>query len=146
MLLLAKAASAGKDTAFKQPVSIKYQMPADLQNGMLKKTVVDYNDVAYVLSDKGLYRVNENSVVKDLRYTPLAQLTPLDITVQENTGNCLIYTTINGLAMPMQVCLKQGILRTIMHKLPLHQTVMFLYAAKMQLLYTGELQSYQLHL
>ena len=62
-------------------------MPAALQSGMLKKTVVDYNDVVYVLSDKELYRVNENSVVKDLRYTPLAQLMPLDITVRESTGN-----------------------------------------------------------
>ncbi|HEY6977828.1 MAG TPA: hypothetical protein VH396_16125 [Chitinophagaceae bacterium] len=86
LLLFSQGVLADKDTAFKQPVSIKYKMAEELQNSILKKTVVDYNNVVYVLSDKGLYRVDENKVVKDLRFTPLANQTPIDITVQAGTG------------------------------------------------------------
>lgn len=76
-----------KDTAFKQAVSIKYRMPELLKNAALKKVVTDYNDNMYVLTGKGVYRVFENSLIKDLRYTPLAEKIPVDITVQEGTGH-----------------------------------------------------------
>ena len=38
------------DTAFRQPVSVKYQFSEDLRGSVLKKVVVDYNDNVYVLT------------------------------------------------------------------------------------------------
>ncbi|MDP4284171.1 MAG: hypothetical protein Q8891_07085 [Bacteroidota bacterium] len=75
------------DTAFRQPVSVKYHFSEELKGSVLKKVVVDYNDNVFVLSDKGLYRVYENEVVKDLRYRSLSDKVPVDITTQENTGD-----------------------------------------------------------
>jgi len=75
------------DTAFKQAISIKYILPAVLKNASLKKVVIDYNDNVYVLTSEGVYRVFEKALIKDLRYTPLAQKIPVDITIQEGTGH-----------------------------------------------------------
>lgn len=75
-----------QDTTFKQAISIKYNTPETLKGVALKKVVTDYNDNVYVLSDKGVFRVNEKSLVKDLRFIPLAQKTPVDIAIQETTG------------------------------------------------------------
>jgi hypothetical protein len=80
------AVASDADTAFRQPISVKYHFSADLRGSVLKKVVVDYNDVVYVLTDKGLCRVNENEVVKDLLYRPLADKVPVDITTQETSG------------------------------------------------------------
>ncbi len=74
------------DQPFKQPVSIKYTLPEALKGAVLKKVVADYNDIIYVLTDKGLYRVNDKDLIKDIRYTPLAQKIPVDIALQEETG------------------------------------------------------------
>src|SRR6476620_1097304 len=74
------------DTAFRQPVSVKYRLPAGLKGSVLKKVVVDYNDVVHVLTDKGLCRLSENEIVKDLLYRPLADKIPVDIVTQETTG------------------------------------------------------------
>lgn len=78
---------AQTDTSFKQPVSIKYILPGFLKGAILKKVVADYNDNVYVLTSKGVYRADEKSLVKDLRYTPLAQKIPLDIAIQEGNGH-----------------------------------------------------------
>ncbi|MCK5469764.1 MAG: hypothetical protein KAI99_14690, partial [Cyclobacteriaceae bacterium] len=46
-----------------------------------------YNDIVYVLTDKGLYRdYYESEISKDLFYRLLAKKMPVDITVQEGTG------------------------------------------------------------
>ncbi len=75
------------DAPFKQATSNKYNLSDDLKGAKLKKLVVDYNDIVYVLTDKGLYRdYNENELSKDLFYRLLAKKTPVDITVQETTG------------------------------------------------------------
>jgi hypothetical protein len=74
------------DTAFRQPVSVKYQFSEDLRGSVLKKVVVDYNDIVYVLTSKALCRVTANEVVKDLLYRPLADKIPVDITTQETSG------------------------------------------------------------
>ncbi len=74
------------DKPYDFPVSVKYQTqnaPADLQ---LRKVVVDYNDIVYVLTNHGLWRVFEDVLAKDLLYRSLADLKPVDITVQEGTG------------------------------------------------------------
>lgn len=81
------SAAADPDIPFKQAVSVKYKISAILKGAELKKLVIDYNDVVYVLSDKGLYRVNGQELVKDLRYTPLSGKNPLDIAVQDGAGH-----------------------------------------------------------
>lgn len=75
------------DKPFRQAISIKYNTPESLRGAGLKKVVTDYNDNVYVLTNKGIYRINEKELVKDLRYTPLAQKIPLDITIQEGSGH-----------------------------------------------------------
>ncbi len=80
------SASPQPDTTFKQAISVKYNIPETLKGSELKKIVVDYNDIIYVLTDKGLFRVDDKDLVKDLRYTPLAQKIPVDVAVQEGSG------------------------------------------------------------
>ncbi|MGH2644028.1 MAG: hypothetical protein ACRDE2_08770, partial [Chitinophagaceae bacterium] len=82
------------DTSFIQPVSVKYSLSSELQGSQLKKVVVDYNDRIYVLTDKGLGRVQGNQVIKDLLYRPLADKIPVDITTQESTGD--LYLLFNN--------------------------------------------------
>jgi hypothetical protein len=86
-LTCSSSAHADPDKPFKQAVSVKYLLPESLKDAILKKVVVDYNDVVYVLSNKGLFRVQDKSLVKDLRFTPLSQKIPVDITVQEGAGH-----------------------------------------------------------
>ncbi|MEM1135179.1 MAG: hypothetical protein AAGI07_05020 [Bacteroidota bacterium] len=75
------------DVPFKQATSVKYQLAEDLEAAELKKVVVDYNDIVYVLTDKGLYRdYFGKRVSKDMTYHSLADKTPVDITVQEEKG------------------------------------------------------------
>jgi ligand-binding sensor domain-containing protein len=75
------------DVPFKQPTSVKYQLSDDLKDAKLKKVVVDYNQIVYLLTDKGLYRdFNENEISKDMFYRLLATKNPVDITIQEETG------------------------------------------------------------
>ena len=72
---------------FKQATSVKYELSEDLIGAELNKVVVDYNDIVYVLTDKGLYRdYYENEISKDLFYRLLATKFPVDITLQEETG------------------------------------------------------------
>ncbi len=75
------------DSVFKQAVSVKFKAPQLLNNATFKKVVTDYNDNVYVLTSKGVYRIFENTLTKDLRYTPLAQKIPVDIAVQEGSGH-----------------------------------------------------------
>ncbi|MET6998006.1 hypothetical protein [Chitinophaga defluvii] len=75
------------DTPFKQAISVKYPLPDELKGSTLKKVVTDYNDIAYVLSNKGLYRVSDNKLIRDVRFRPLAQKIPVDITAQEGAGH-----------------------------------------------------------
>lgn len=75
------------DVPFRQASSVKYTLSEELKTAVLKKVVVDYNDIVYVLTDKGLFRdYNENELSKDLFYRLLATKIPVDITVQEETG------------------------------------------------------------
>ncbi len=84
---IANTALAGDpDTTFLQPISVKYNLSEDFKGSTLKKVVIDYNNIVYVLTDKGLGRVSKNDVVKDLLYRPLDGKAPVDITTQEKTG------------------------------------------------------------
>ena len=94
-------ANAEPDKPFKQPVSTKYRTPESLKGAFLKKVVTDYNDNVYVLTSKGVYKVNEKDLVKDLRYTPLAQKIPTDIAVQEGSGFICMKTNGSPMVMPV---------------------------------------------
>lgn len=75
------------DAPFKQAISVKYKLSDESKDAEMKKVVVDYHDVVYVLTDKGLYRdYNENELSKDMFYRLLSDKIPSDITVQEQTG------------------------------------------------------------
>ena len=75
------------DKPFSQAISIKYNTPVALNGARFKKVVIDYNDNVYVLTNKGMYRADETELVKDLRFAPLAQKIPVDITIQEGSGH-----------------------------------------------------------
>jgi hypothetical protein len=83
-LLLSCVTYAATDTSFTQAVSVKYHIPAGLQ---LLKVITDYNNNVQVLTTQGFYRLNGNDLVKDLRFRPLAQKIPVDVTTQENSGH-----------------------------------------------------------
>jgi hypothetical protein len=85
LLALRSFALPEPDRPFRQAVSVKYAN--DVNDAILKKIAVDYNNIVYVLSDKGLLRVCEDRLVKDTRFTPLADLVPVDIAVQETRGH-----------------------------------------------------------
>ena len=75
------------DVPFKQATSVKYVLSDELKDAQFKKIVVDYNDIIYVLTDKGLFRdYNDGELSKDLFYRLLAKRIPVDISVQEGTG------------------------------------------------------------
>lgn len=81
-----RSVAGPSDTAFKQPVSVKYQIAEEMKDSKLKKVVIDDNNRVYVLTDKGLCRLSGGQLVKDLLYRPLADKIPVDITTQEGTG------------------------------------------------------------
>ncbi len=86
MLCIGYSGAQVLDVPFKQAVSVKYDIPQELQDAQMIKTVVDYNNIVYVLTDKGLYRdYGENEISRDLFYRPLSDKNPVDITIQEKT-------------------------------------------------------------
>lgn len=74
------------DSVFYQPVSVQYVFHESLAGASTKKVVVDYNGVVYVLTDKGVGRVFEKKIIKDMLYRPLQDRIPNDIAVQSGTG------------------------------------------------------------
>lgn len=86
LLLPCLAFAQAEDVKFLQPVSVKYNLPDELKGARLIKTMVDYDEIVYLLSDKGLYRAYGNEMVMDIRFRPLADKVPVDIQLQESTG------------------------------------------------------------
>ena len=78
---------AQPDSTFRQAVSVKYSLSDALAGAKLRKVVVDDDHRVYVLSDRGLLRVIDHQLVKDLSYRPLADRIPLDICRQEESGD-----------------------------------------------------------
>lgn len=74
------------DIPFRQATSIKYSLTEELAETKLLKVCIDYNDIVYVLTDKGLYRGFGNTLSKEKLYRPLTERIPVDIAIQENTG------------------------------------------------------------
>ncbi|MEQ9442393.1 MAG: hypothetical protein RIG62_25360 [Cyclobacteriaceae bacterium] len=75
------------DTTYRQPVSVKYTLADELASAQLMKVAVNYDDIVYVLTDQGLYRVIDDQVVRDIGYRPLADKVPVDIAIQEESGH-----------------------------------------------------------
>lgn len=76
-----------RDVPFRQASSVKYKLSDKMAGAQLKKVVVDYRDNVYVLTDQGVCRdFPGNVVAKDYAYASLADLVPVDICIQEETG------------------------------------------------------------
>ena len=76
-----------KDEPFKQATSVKFELAPELKNAKLQKVEIDYNNIVYLLTDKGLYRDYDGTKIsKDLLYRKLSELSPVDITTQEGSG------------------------------------------------------------
>ncbi len=89
LFLLAFFSSFGQfvDVPFKQATSEKFTFTEDLQNAQLIKLAIDYNNIVYLLTNKGLFRVYDgNKVSKDVSYKALTERIPVDICTQEETG------------------------------------------------------------
>ncbi len=75
------------DVPFRQATSVKYEMAEELADAQLKKVLVDYNDIVYVLTEQGLYRDYFGAQIsKDRSYRSLSDKIPVDITLQEGSG------------------------------------------------------------
>ena len=61
---------------------VEIQYSRAIERCSFQKLVIDYNDVVYVLSEKGLYRVQGQELAKDLRLHPVKE-NPLDIAIQD---------------------------------------------------------------
>ncbi|NLR57817.1 hypothetical protein HGH93_06885 [Chitinophaga polysaccharea] len=83
-LLLSCSAWATPDDPFTQAVSVKYTVPQGLH---MVKVVTDYNDNVQVLTKEGFYRLSGQELVRDLRFRPLAQKIPVDVTTREGSGH-----------------------------------------------------------
>ncbi len=76
-----------QDSAYKTPVSIKFDNPLEIGEEGFQKVVVDYNGIAYLLNRQiGLYRLYEGSIVKDNFYLSLSDKTTIDICIQDESG------------------------------------------------------------
>lgn len=100
------------DTTFLQPASEKFVFHSSLKDAIPSKVVVDFNDVVYVLTNKGVGRIFQHKVIKDLRYRPLQNRIPNDITIQEGTG--FLYYLFNDVLLTneeageIQIALPEG--------------------------------------
>ncbi|WP_209330026.1 hypothetical protein [Lunatimonas salinarum] len=72
--------------SFVQTISGKYRASDQGQQPEFLKTLVDYDDQVFVLSDQGVYYLFEEQLIPDTRYSSLAGKIPLDLAVQEGTG------------------------------------------------------------
>jgi hypothetical protein len=78
--LVSEAYAGEPDVAFSQPVSHKYALPPEVR-GEAKRICIDKDDIVYILTSKGVYRIFGDTVARDRSYRPLADKIPNDITV-----------------------------------------------------------------
>lgn len=69
------------DEPFWQDVAVRIRHAPELTNAVFKKLCVDKENVMYVLTDKGVARVFDDTLALDRSYRPLAGKVPLDLTV-----------------------------------------------------------------
>lgn len=79
-------AQSFKDVPYLQPISKKYGLKVADSELKISKIVSDRDDNVYALTNKGVYIILEDQLVKDRRYSPLENLIPQDIVVQSGTG------------------------------------------------------------
>lgn len=84
LAISAPAWASGPDEPFLQAVSEKFPLPQGIHP---VKLLTDYNNTVHVLAKEGLYYLSGNDVVRDVRYRPLADKVPVDVTVQETHGH-----------------------------------------------------------
>lgn len=73
------------DTAFLQPVSVKYTFVDDTQADRGDRLLVDRDNNVYVLKENGLYILLAGKLVKNRQYRPLQHKIPVDVAVQSPT-------------------------------------------------------------
>ena len=71
-----------KDTPFLQDVSEKLAINPELDGAAFRKIAVNRDGIVYVLTDRGLSRLFDNTLALDHSFRPLAALRPRDITMQ----------------------------------------------------------------
>lgn len=81
LFLFRAAAAPIPDEPFWQDVAVRIRHAPELTNAVFKKLCVDKENVVYVLTDKGVARVFDDTLALDRSYRPLAGRVPLDITV-----------------------------------------------------------------
>jgi hypothetical protein len=81
LCLLRAIAAPIPDEPFWQDVAVRIRHAPELTNAVFRKLCVDKENVVYVLTDKGVARVFDDTLALDRSYRPLAGKVPLDITV-----------------------------------------------------------------
>jgi len=74
-------AAAIPDTPFWQDIAVRLQLSPELTNAVFRKVCVDKENVVYVLTDRGVARVFEDTLALDRSFRPLAAQVPRDIAV-----------------------------------------------------------------
>ena len=81
------------DEPFWQDVAVRIRHAPELTNAVFKKLCVDKENVVYVLTDKGVARVFDDTLALDRSYRPLAGKVPLDTTLSQRGD---VYYLLDG--------------------------------------------------
>jgi hypothetical protein len=73
-------------STYVQHVGTQYSFPSDSLPIQPLKVAVDYDNLVYVLTDKGLFWLFEDELIPDIRFRSLEGKRPVDIFVQEESG------------------------------------------------------------
>ena len=79
LLLAGHLGAAVKDIPYLQDSSVKFQSAPELADAKYRKLIIDRDGVVFVLTDKGVARLFENTLALDRSFRPLAGLQALDI-------------------------------------------------------------------
>ncbi len=79
LVVASQLTAAVKDTTFLQDVSAKIQLAPELAGAGLKKLIIDRDGVVFVLTDKGVARLFDQTLALDQSFRPLTALKALSI-------------------------------------------------------------------
>ena len=88
------AARGVKETPFLQDVSVKLTISSELSGAEFRKVGINRDGIIYVLTERGVARLFENTLSIDHSLSPLAGLRARDISVQSGERLCHNVTTI----------------------------------------------------
>jgi hypothetical protein len=71
------------DTPFWQDVAVRIRHADSLSNAVYRRVCVDQENVVHVLTDRGMARVYDDTLVPDRSWRPLADTVPKDIAVSD---------------------------------------------------------------